>query len=253
MEVELDAAETAALLRDTSRAYQTRPDEVLLAALVQSLTGGRPGVALRVDLEGHGREDLGEEIDVSRTVGWFTSLYPVVLRVDDPAPGEALKAVKEQVRAVPGRGLGYGLLRYLSDGPARPELERAPAAEVIFNYLGQLGQAEQASALFVPARESAGPVEAVAGLRRHLLAINAAVTAGRLRIAWTWSAGLHRRETVERWAGELLRSLRALVAHCRSVESPQHTPSDFPLAALDADSFGRLALLVDGIDSEVSL
>ncbi|HEX3531179.1 MAG TPA: amino acid adenylation domain-containing protein [Thermoanaerobaculia bacterium] len=253
LEVELDAAETVALLRDTPRAYQTRPDEVLLTALVLALTGGRRGATLRVDLEGHGREDLGEEVDVSRTVGWFTALYPLVLQVEDPAPGEALKSTKEQVRTVPGRGLGHGLLRHLSDGPVRAELERAPAAEVVFNYLGQLSQVEQASALFVPAREPVGPLEAAAGLRRHVLEINAAVTAGRLRIAWTWSASLHRRETVERWAGALLRALRDLVAHCRSVESPEHTASDFPLAALDADSLGRLALLVDEIDSEVSL
>jgi len=252
LDVGLDAAETEALLRETPQAYQTRPDELLLTALLQTLTEGRPGVALRVDLEGHGREDVGEDIDVSRTVGWFTSLYPVVLRAPDPAPGASLKAIKEQLRAVPGRGLGYGLLRFLSGEPAGLELASAPAAELVFNYLGQLGQPAQASSLLVPAAEATGPVEAGQGLRRQVLEINAAVTGGRLRIAWTWSAALHRRATIERWAGEHLQALRALVAHCRSVEAPEHTPSDFPLAALDGDSFDRLALLVDGIDAEVS-
>ncbi len=92
-----------------------------------------------MDLEGHGREDLFEGVDLSRTAGWFTTIYPVVLRLDaGVGPGEALKAIKEQLRGVPHRGIGYGLLRYLRGGEASERLATLPAAEVSFNYLGQL-------------------------------------------------------------------------------------------------------------------
>ena len=97
---------------------------------------------LLVNMEGHGREEILEGVDVSRTVGWFTSLYPILLELDEQdQPGEALKSIKEQLRAIPQRGIGYGLLRYLcADTQVVEQMRRLSEAELSFNYLGQFDQ-----------------------------------------------------------------------------------------------------------------
>ena len=137
--VSLDVEETRALLQDVPRAYRTQINEVLLTALVRAYERrtGIPRVWL--DLEGHGREDIVSGVDLSRTVGWFTSIFPVRLELDGGCgPGEALKSVKEQLRGIPQRGVGYGLLRYLSGDPEMTAAARGvPGPEMSFNYLGQ--------------------------------------------------------------------------------------------------------------------
>ena len=123
---ELTADETAALLREVPKAYRTPVQEVLLTALALTVARWTERRLVLVDLEGQGRDPLFADLDVSRTVGWFTAIHPVLLDLREArAPGEALKAVKEQVRAVPGGGMGYGLLRYLG-GEAGERLGRLP-------------------------------------------------------------------------------------------------------------------------------
>src|SRR5262245_31026960 len=145
--------ETNALLQKVPAAYRTRVDDVLLTALVRTLAG--PDGSLRVDIEGHGREEIFDEDDLSRTVGWLTSLFPVRLAVEPSSdPGRALCAVKEQLRGVP-RGIGYGLLFHLrGDEAVTAQLRRVPQAAVSFNYLGQLDQTFPAASLFALAGES---------------------------------------------------------------------------------------------------
>ncbi len=144
---ELSAGETADLLQTLPSVYHNRIDDALLSALVRALADWAGSPRLRVDLEGHGREPLFDDLDVSRTVGWFTSLYPVVLEAGDAGPGEALVSAKERLRAVPGRGIGYGLLRHLGNAEAVRLLEAAPGAEILFNYLGQVGSTSEESSL----------------------------------------------------------------------------------------------------------
>src|SRR5690606_22916775 len=137
--VTLDRASTRALLQDVPPVYRTRINDVLLTALAQTLARWSGVRTLWVNLEGHGREELFEGVDLSRTVGWFTTLYPVRLDLTAEAPGEALKAIKEQLRAIPQGGIGYGVLRYRHPDPAvRASLAALPAPELSFNYLGQL-------------------------------------------------------------------------------------------------------------------
>ncbi|MHC4846816.1 MAG: condensation domain-containing protein, partial [Planctomycetota bacterium] len=135
----LDEEATRALLQDVPAAYGTRIDEVLLTALARAWSARTGADALLVDLEGHGRADLVEGLDLSRTVGWLTTLYPALFTL--PAggdPGETLKSIKEQVRAIPNHGLGFGLLRYLRDDAATKEAMAAlPKPPVNFLYLGQ--------------------------------------------------------------------------------------------------------------------
>ncbi|MGK3966667.1 amino acid adenylation domain-containing protein [Sorangium sp. So ce118] len=241
VEVALGVEETRALLQDAPAVYRTQINDVLLTALLEAFgewTGAR---ALRLDLEGHGREDIGGGLDLSRTIGWFTALFPVELRAPAGGPGEVLKAVKEQLRSIPGRGVGFGALRYLTEDPSvSAKYQALPRAEVLFNYLGQLDQSFAESPLFERATEPTGPACSPRGVRTHAIEINAFVAEGRLQIAWTYSESLHRRSTIDRLAQAFLMSLRTLMEHCRAAEAGGRTPSDFPLVQLTQDAVDRL-------------
>jgi non-ribosomal peptide synthetase component F len=110
-------------------AYRTQVNDVLLAALGRVLARWTGRGRVLVDLEGHGREEILDGIDLSRTVGWFTTLFPVALDVpEDPDWGTTLKSVKEQLRAVPRRGIGYGALRHLTAASGLPRRTRRGSA-----------------------------------------------------------------------------------------------------------------------------
>ena len=237
--VRLDRERTDGLLRRVPGVYRTRIDDVLLTALGRVLAdwAGRDTVA--VGLEGHGREDqLFEDVDLSRTVGWFTSLHPVALTVPAGDWGTALKAVKEQLRAVPDRGLGYGVLRHL----AREErLTGAPGPGISFNYLGRFDWSAGTGALIGSVPGGLGGAEAPGTERPHLLDVVARVEDDRLEITWYYSAGRHRAETVTALADGMLRALGDIVAHCALPDAGGRTPSDFPLARLDQAAVDRIA------------
>ncbi len=249
--VTFTADETRALLQDVPRAYHTEINDALLTALAQTLTRWTGARAALIDLEGHGREDVLPGVDVSRTVGWFTSVYPVRLELRPGLPpGEALKSVKEQLRRVPGRGLGYGLLRYLA---AEPALRGRPEAPVSFNYLGQFGRQAAPEAggptPFEPAAESSGLAQSPRAARSHRLDLNGGISAGCLRLEWTYSAARHRRATVERLAGDFAQALRDLIAHCQAPQAGGHTPSDFKLAKLDQRKLDKVLAKVGKKDT----
>jgi amino acid adenylation domain-containing protein/non-ribosomal peptide synthase protein (TIGR01720 family) len=241
----LDSEETQALLREVPEAFQTRIDDVLLTALVRAFARWTGSRSLLVDLEGHGRGELlplSPEMDLSRTVGWFTAIYPVLLEIGDGGPEENLKWIKEQLRQVPSGGAGYGLLRY-----GHPEigsrLARLPQAQVIFNDLGQFDSLAGEGSLYRPARESFGPTRSRQARRRHLLEIYATILEGRLELDFEYSAGVHREATIERLAGWFLDALRELIDRCRAAgaEGAQgFTPSDFPEADLNQEDLDLL-------------
>ena len=164
--VTLGEEPTRALLQEVPAVYRTQVNDVLLTALAQAYVRWSGQGSLLVDLEGHGREELFDDVDLSRTVGWFTTLYPVLLHVPaGSGPGQALQAVKEQLRGVPNRGLGYGLLRYLSgDEELRQRLGELPGAGVCFNYLGQVDRGLPVGVGLTLAGESIGPSQSRVGV-----------------------------------------------------------------------------------------
>ncbi|HEX2188975.1 MAG TPA: condensation domain-containing protein, partial [Longimicrobiaceae bacterium] len=239
--VSLTEEETHALVHEVPAAYRVQVADVLLAALARTVAGWTGERVVRVELEGHGREPLFDDVDLSRTVGWFTSVFPVALDAGDhPSPGEALKAVRDQLRAVPGKGIGYGLLRYLGRDGARAALAAGPSPEISFNYLGQLDSLLPGAALFRPADEPIGAAHAPSAPRRYLLEVNASVTGGRLQAAWTYSERLHRLDTAEALAARWLAALREMVEHCRTPAASGYTPADFPEAGLDQEELDDL-------------
>ncbi|NEP72550.1 MAG: amino acid adenylation domain-containing protein [Okeania sp. SIO2G4] len=227
----LSVEKTRALLQEVPEAYNTQINDVLLTATLQTLSQWIGKSTVLIDLEGHGREDLFEDIDLSRTVGWFTSLFPVLLAGNDSKKlGESIKSVKEQLRAIPERGIGYGILRYLSRDS---ELNTLPKAQICFNYLGQLDNTQSSEIDWQVASESIGTEHSPEGTRSYLLDINAAVVAGKLQVTWKYSRNFHNESTIEKLSRNYIEALEQLIEHCLSPEAGGYTPSDFPLAQLN--------------------
>lgn len=230
--VRLGPEETEALLRQAPAAYRTRVNDLLLSAVWRAVADATGQDAVPVALEGHGRGDLFPELDLSRTVGWFTTLHPVVLSADRGAGwGTVLKTVKEQLRAAPAHGLGHGALRWLS-GPDGP-LADAGEPEISFNYLGRLDSGDAPGGLVRARLDVEGRERAPGQERPYLIEINGYVADGVLRFDWAYSTARHRPRTVERIAHAFAEALREIVRHCAEPGSGGATPSDFPLVRLD--------------------
>jgi non-ribosomal peptide synthase protein (TIGR01720 family) len=233
--ISLEVEETQALLHEAPQAYHALVNDLLLTAVAQTFARWTGNGSLLIDLEDHGREAVVGGLDLSRTVGSLSAVYPIILKLADgggpmEALGDSLKAIKEQLRRVPGGGVGYGLLRYLSGNEEIAErLRSLPQAEVRFSYLGQFDHILQESSPFAPSRRTISALRSPRN-RSHLLEISGATHRGRLRLDWTYSENLHRRETIERLAQDFIEALRRLIAHCQNPEVGGYTPSDFPLA-----------------------
>ena len=223
----LDADATRQWLFDSHAAYRTRPHELLVTALAETLCNHVESDAIGMELEGHGREDLGDDVDLSRTVGWFTSLYPVALRRPAAArPGEWIKSVKEQLRSVPRGGIGYGMLRWLAgDVEIRQRLAEVGRPDVSFNYLGQFDHVLPEDAPFSLAGEGTGPERSSRGHRPHVWEIIAHVRDGQLHVEWRFSNNLHRANSSRGWPRSILpRSVGWSSTACRPAPEGPRRP-----------------------------
>ncbi len=247
---ELNAAATLLLVREAGRAFGTDTLELLLAAVVAGFARWTGRDSLLLHLEGHGREEVVPGADVARTVGWFTSLVPLRLEADRHADAATrLKTIKEQVRRLPRRGIGYGLLRHSSPRPeVRDELAAMPRPELSFNYLGQLGARgeRRAGGAFTLAGEALGPAESPRNRCLHPLELQASLAGSTLRLELRYSERLHRRATVERLLRGVAEEAAVLIAACTAPGAGGYTPSDFPLAALDQGELDRVAARTNG-------
>ncbi|WP_176065639.1 non-ribosomal peptide synthetase [Anaeromyxobacter diazotrophicus] len=247
VEVELPAPATRALLTDAAAALHAEPNDLLLAALFPALARWTASPVVRIDLEGHGREELPEPLDLSRTVGWFTSVFPVAVDLRGAADArEALGPVKEAQRRVPRRGVGYGVLRHLAPDPAvRARLAAAEPGQVSFNYLGQLDLA-LAGGRFRPAAEDRGPERSPRQRRSHLLGVDAAVVGGRLRARFAFGRAVPRDavQAVAAWFEEGLRLLAGAAAEAGAAD--RYAPAEFPEAGLSPRELAALLREVGG-------
>jgi len=241
VELRLDKAATEALLKDAPAAYRTQVNDILLTALGRSLCAWSGHERILVDLEGHGREDLFDGIDLTRTVGWFTSAFPVAL-APMGEPGAALMRVKESLRDIPGKGLGFGLLRQRGNVGDVGDVGTAAHAQVVFNYLGQFDGDFDADALWTLAAEGMGVAVNEGAPMGHEFQVSGQVYAGELALRVMYSRARHDAASVQGWVNRFRQELLALIAHCTSglADAQGVTPSDFPLAALEAGALDAL-------------
>lgn len=231
--VSLSLEETQALLSQVPPVYRTEVNDILLTALAQTLCRwtGQPSVC--VELEGHGREDLFDGVELSRTVGWFTTRFPVWLTPGEAGPGAAIRAVKEQLRRIPHKGIGYGVLRYLArEAGVRAALAGGSPPQVAFNYLGQLDGLLNEAALFRLATESPGLSRDPHSKRGARVTVTSQVVDHRLCIDWTYPATSQDAAVLETLAHHYIDALRNLIAHCATPEAGGVAASDFPQAGL---------------------
>ncbi|WUG89338.1 amino acid adenylation domain-containing protein [Streptomyces sp. NBC_00454] len=259
LDTALPPATTEPLLTTAPSRINGAVTDILLTALMMAVpqwrsTGGREEGRLTVALEGHGRVPLRESHDLSRTVGWFTSLYPVTLRL---APADAraaarggdgadhaLKQIKEQLRTVPADGIGYGLLRHLNQDTAG-ELASRPGPDVGFNYLGRLDSTAQdpyswGLAPEEPLGETTEPAMPAAYQLDINVMVQDAADGRRLTTRWTWPKALFTEEEIGRLADHWQRSLEALVASSQQSDVAVQTPSDLTLNTLSQNELDAL-------------
>ena len=231
---------THALLHEVPSVHRSSVEESLLTVLGEVLVEWCGHKTVVVDVEGHGREDVFEDMDVTRTVGWFASRFPLFLAGGEGNIGVRLRELKEQRRGLPLAGMSYGLLREISNLPAGEALRELPEPEVAFNYLGRVDAAVDPTSPFAPATEDCGPLRAAGSRRPHLLDVTASIVDEKLSIGWGYAEGVLSSETVERLARHFREALKRLVAYAREPGVACPTASDFPAVSLQPADLDRL-------------
>jgi len=217
-----------------NKAYGTESNELLIIALALTASKFSSRQAVTLELEGHGREEIINSMDISRTVGWFTSMYPVNLIVEAVELNSNIKALKEQLRSIPNKGIHYGILQYICKA-----IKNDDKKIIRFNYLGDFDSTLKDS-LFKLATEDSG---ADLGKENHmtcLMEIVAARIEGKLNISLTYNKNKFSEEIMESFMNEYLFQIKDVISHCTNKDSIEFTPSDFDAVELSQEDLDSL-------------
>ncbi|MDN3546955.1 non-ribosomal peptide synthetase [Mucilaginibacter aquaedulcis] len=236
----LDERRTENLIKVVPAAYRTHIQEVLLSAFVLSLGQWLKSETVTIQLEGHGRESLVDDLDISRTIGWFTSAFPAVFTMPENAgAAEILQSIKQQYRGIPNKGVGYGLLRYLSNESESFALGLHP--QVIFNYLGQSGTAIPENNGWRLSDADCGFEQSPDNRPLYLLSANLIIINGQLKIGIEYDKSQLRDSTIHDLVSSFISNLHALIDHCMQPEAAGISPVDFPVSVLNEQNLSLLA------------
>lgn len=245
--ITLDESFTNLLLQDVNQTYNTQINDILLSALGQTIRNWTDQEKIVIGLDGHGREDLFPEIDTSTTVGWFTNLYPICLELTKEDELDSLiKSVKEQLKKVPQKGMGYGLLRYMHPSEEIRDSLTVNDWDIVFNYLGQIDNILDEGTWFTPAKESIGNSKGEAYPFSNKLLVDGYVAENQLTLSWSYSLDQYNEGTIEEIAQQYVENLKQLISHCVQKETEERTPSDYGLASLV--SYQELEQFLDETD-----
>ncbi|MEN9595941.1 MAG: hypothetical protein RL236_375, partial [Pseudomonadota bacterium] len=230
----LNEADTHLLLTDIHRAFNTRIDDVLLAALAISIFEWRGDSETLIEMEGHGRDELAD-VNTQRTVGWFTNAYPKLLHYDSQHDlAILLKETKESLRKIPNKGIGYGVLRYLGK-----HSELAVTPEIGFNYLGQMN-AEDKNELFSIDWQGLGEAVSSQMPLAHELDILSLVDKRSLCIHISYNQQRFSTDSIRQFGELYLQNLSKLCAFCMAQNSSEITPSDLTYQEMSLDELDSL-------------
>ncbi len=188
-------------------------------------------------MERHGRTADCLTEDASNLVGWFTSYFPVsVVNNSVNDLGEQIKTVKEQLRNIPNNGIGYGILKYLSENQISDQLQQQP--QLVFNYLGnQTKSKEDAGLIFTPiSKDSRHP----SSERSYAIEINSFIIDGKLNLRWSYTKQLYKEATIQQLADKFGEAIKGIISYCQNKESGEYTPSDFPEANISQEDLDNL-------------
>ncbi|MES2731062.1 MAG: amino acid adenylation domain-containing protein [Bacteroidota bacterium] len=231
---------TQQLLTKVNDAFHTEINDVLLTALALAYQQAFGKNKLSLTLEGHGREDILPDFNNSRTVGWFTSMYPIVLHVNNQQDlGRQLKEVKESLRQIPNKGIGYQIWKYLAADEYRKDLPISHEPQISFNYLGQF-DTDIAELSFDLAKESYGFTQDPEDIRLGELEFSGMITHNQLSINVAYGSKQFLPETIASFLKHYENALLSLIQFCASKEKAEFTPSDFTFQGLSIDLVDQL-------------
>lgn len=245
LRIQLPESDTARLMDVTQRPLKATVYELLLTALAITLRDWCGRSTTLVDLEGHGREPLFDQLDVSRTVGWFTTVFPFPVTADSKATEHVLQSTQRALRSLPTGGLGFGVLRHFGPDDQRRQLNLAMPSELCFNYLGSGDSSSHAVQGFVLDAGDFGAVRSPRATRAYLVDVNAWVEAGQLVVEWAYNPSIHESDTIAHVAGQFTHSLTQLLNVTPAIALSQQHVADFPLANLSETDLSRLTDILD--------
>ncbi|MCP5108990.1 MAG: non-ribosomal peptide synthetase, partial [bacterium] len=245
MEFQLDTHYTQTLLTRVHQAYNTRINDILLAALALALNQWAGLDTIILSLEGHGRDFAADNLDISRTIGWFTTRFPLVLETESlTGPGETLKSVKEALRRVPDNGIGYGVMTYLL--PPGTDNQPPVMPEISFNYLGQFeNESEENDPLFTLSGQKKGDLISPQLESPFKLDLNSIVTEGRFSLTITYNHLQYQLATIEKFSDLYKNHLIRIINHCTGQEESEATPSDLGAAELSIDQLDDIKNMLE--------
>ncbi|WP_418133866.1 amino acid adenylation domain-containing protein [Bacillus velezensis] len=241
----LTEEETYVLLQQVNRAYHTDTQDILLTAAALALRDWTGGGRLRIAMEGHGREHIMPELDISRTVGWFTSMYPVLIDLNTAGAelGTAVKTVKDTLGRIPDKGIGYGILKYMTP-PEQKTIRFRQAPEISFNYLGQFNDTEEQHTFSLSGLASGHDITPT-WQREQAVEMSAMAAQHKLHFSLSYPPSRFRKETMEQLLQTLQQYLRDIMAHCTGKEEAEKTVSDFSSKTLTSDDLDSIASFVE--------
>jgi len=234
--LELDEKTTESLLKEANKAYNTNVSDLLLAALGLAVRNRAGSDNILVGLEGHGRENIIEDIDITRTVGWFTALYPVVLDVSKPQDlSLTIKVVKENLNSVPDNGIGYGVLKYITSDENKEDIGFTLNPQIVFNYLGEFGQESDDNDIIDISSLSCGDSASSNMEVKYPIEITGEASDGRLSFNFNYDSRKFKAATIESIIKDYRQNLLMIVEHCLGKENTEITPSDLTGEGLSID------------------
>lgn len=225
---------TECLLTKANAAYNTEPRDLLITALLRTIKEFTKNDEIVVELESHGRDEISEYLDVSRTVGWFTSLYPFYIKLTSDDLTSQIKAVKEEIRRIPNKGIGFGILRYLSEA-----FNENIRKYVRFNFLGDFVTGRD-NGFANLSNEQLGSDYDKRNKLTYIIDINCFIVSGKLNVLLTYSKNKFSQNTMERYINSYINDLKTIIEHCCNKESAEFTPSDFASADISLEELESL-------------
>ncbi|MCP4157691.1 MAG: non-ribosomal peptide synthetase, partial [bacterium] len=239
----LNEKKTAQLLTEVNSAFNTENNDILLTALGLAIEETYGQTKIAVDLEGHGREQHYGNIDVGRTIGWFTSVYPVILEMTYKNDiTRQIKEIKENLRKIPKKGTGYGIMKYLTHEKNKKEITFKLKPAISFNYLGQFDNQLEKTGITV-AKENTGKIRSLKRQRRYDWDIVGIIAGGQLTVTISYNRHQYKKETMEKMAAHYEEQLKRIITYCARQQEEDITPSDLTYDKLSIDE-------LDGIFDE---